>query len=59
MNSKQNFDLIEKEKILIVQITHAPPISWKKTLRNYTESISNLVIQDHHLIKKTSNIIFE
>ena len=56
---KTEFDLIEKEKFLIVQIIHALPISWKEILRNYTESINNLVIQDHHLIKKTSNIILE
>ena len=46
------FDLIENEKIVIVQITHALPDSCKEFLRNYTESIDNLVIQDHHLIKK-------
>ena len=45
-------DLIENEKIVIVQITHALPDSRKEFLRNYTESIDNLVIQDHHLIKK-------
>ena len=49
---KTEFDLIENEKFLIVQITHALPISWKEILRNYTESINNFVIQDHHLIKK-------
>ena len=49
---KTEFDLIEKEKFLIVQITHALPISWKEILRNYTENINNLVFQDHHLIKK-------
>ena len=49
---KTEFDLIENEKFLIVQIIHALPISWKEILRNYTESINNLVIQDHHLIKK-------
>ena len=48
---KTEFDLIEKEKFLIVQITHALPISWKEILRNYTENINNLVFQDHHLIK--------
>ena len=46
------FDLIENEKIVIIQITHALPDSRKEFLRNYTESIDNLVIQDHHLIKK-------
>ena len=56
---KTEFDLIENEKFLILQITHALPISWKEILRNYTESINNLIIQDHHLIKKTSNIILE
>ena len=49
---KIEFDLIEKEKFLIVQITHALPISWKEILQNYTENINNLVFQDHHLIKK-------
>ena len=28
------------------------PLRRIKILRNYTESINNLVIQDHHLIKK-------
>ena len=46
------FDLIENEKFLILQITHALPISWKEILRNYTESINDLVILDHHLLKK-------
>ena len=49
---KVEFDLIENEKFLIAQMTHALPSSWKEILRNYTESINNLVIQDHHLIKK-------
>ena len=31
---KTEFDLIEKEKFLIVQITHALPISWKEILGN-------------------------
>ena len=49
---KTEFDLIENEKFLLVQITHALPISLKEILGNYTESINNLHIQDHHLIKK-------
>ena len=56
---KTEFDLIENEKFLIVQITHALPISWKEILRNYTENINNLVFQGHQLIKKTSNIVLE
>ena len=56
---KTEFDLIENEKFIILQITHALTISWKGILQNYTESINNLAIQDHHLIKKTSNIILE
>ena len=48
---KTEFDLNENEKFLIVQIIHALPILGKEILRNYTESINNLVIQDHHLIK--------
>ena len=49
---KAEFDLIVNKKFRIVQITHALPSSWKEILQNYTESINNLVIQDHHLIKK-------
>ena len=49
---KTEFDLIENEKFLIVQIIHTLPISWKEILRNYTESINSLVIQDHYLIKQ-------
>ena len=49
---EMEFDLIENEKIVIVQITQALPDSCKEFLRNYAESINNLVIQDHHLIKK-------
>ena len=49
---KTEFDLIENEKFIIAQIIHALPILWKEILRNYTESINNLVIPDHHLIKK-------
>ena len=49
---KTEYDLIENGKFLIAQIIHALPISWKEILRNYTESINNLVIQDHHLIIK-------
>ena len=48
---KTEFDLIENEKFIIVQTTHALPISWKEILRNYTERSS--------LDKKTSNIILE
>ena len=48
---KTEFDLIENKNFLILQITHALPILWKEILTNYTESINNLVIQNHHLIK--------
>ena len=50
------FDLIENKKFLIDQITHALRSSWKGILLNYTESINNLVIHDHHLIKKKIQI---
>ena len=49
---KTEFDLIENEKFLIVQITHTLPSSWKEIPRNHTDSINNLVIQDHHLKEK-------
>ena len=51
------FDLIENEKFLVVQIINALPSSRKEILQNYTDSIDNLVIQDHDLIKKTLNIL--
>ena len=47
---KPEFDLIENEKFLIVQIT--------ESISNYTESISNLVIQDHNLIIKHQILSF-
>ena len=56
---KTEFNLIENEKFLIAQITHALPSLWKEILRNYTKIINNLVIQDHHLIIRTSNIFLE
>ena len=49
---KTEFDLIENNKLFIVQIPHALPILWKDILPNYTEGIINLVIQDHHFMKK-------
>ena len=49
---KTEFDLIENEVFLIVQITHVLPSTLNKILQNYTENMSNLVIQDHHVIKK-------
>ena len=49
---KMEFDLIEKEKFVIAQITHALPSLWKEILQNFTESINSLFIQNYHLIKK-------
>ena len=49
---KTEFDLIENEVFLIVQITHVLPSPLNEILQNYTENMSNLVIQDHHVIKK-------
>ena len=47
----QSNQQIKNKKCLIVQITHALPSLWKEILQNYTESINNLVIKDHHLIR--------
>ena len=41
---KAEFDLIENQKILIVQIAHALFNSWKEILQNYTESINTIGI---------------
>ena len=41
-----------KRKIFYCSNHSCPSSSWKEILRNYTESINNLVIQDHYFIKK-------
>ena len=38
---KMEFDLIENEKFLIVQIIHIFLSLWKQIMRNYTEIINN------------------
>ena len=45
---KTEFDVIYNEKLLVVQIIYAVAISGKEILRNYSEKINNLVIQDYH-----------
>ena len=40
---KTKFDLIENQKFIITQIIHTFPNSWKEVLRNYTDSINNLL----------------
>ena len=35
-----------------MQLLHAIPKSWKKDLSDVKENIDNLIIQDHHIIRK-------
>ena len=51
MRRTKNKNEIENERFPIIEITHALPILWNEILRSYTETMNNLVIQDHHLIK--------
>ena len=35
-----------------MQLLHAIPKSWKEDTSNVKENIHNLIIQDHHIIRK-------
>ena len=35
-----------------IQLTHALPREWKKAISTHDGSLEDLLIQDHHLIKK-------
>ena len=56
---KEEFSLHENQKFILMQITDAIPRSWKQVLKNNIENIDNLVIQDHHLLKKKSNFLLK
>ena len=49
---KNEFSLHENQKFTLMQISDAIPRSWKHTLITNVENIDNLVIHDHHLLKK-------
>ena len=49
---KQEYGFYENKKCLFMQLLHAIPKSWKNDISEVKENIDNLVIQDHHIIRK-------
>ena len=49
---KQEYRFHENKRFLFMQLLHAIPKSWKKDLSDVKENIHNLIIQDHHIIRK-------
>ena len=49
---KQEYGFHENKKFLFTQLLHAIPKSWKNDLSDVKENIDNLVIPDHHIIRK-------
>ena len=49
---KQEYRFHENKRFLFMQLLHAIPKSWKEELSNVKENIHNLIIQDHHIIRK-------
>ena len=49
---KQGYRFHENKRFLFVQLLHAIPKSGKKDLSDVKENIHNLIIQDHHIIRK-------
>ena len=49
---KQEYRFHENKRFLFMQLLHVIPKSWKKDLSDVEENIHNLIIQDHHIIRK-------
>ena len=49
---KQEYRFLENKRFLFMQLLHAVPKSWKDDLFKVKENIHNLIIQDHHIIRK-------
>ena len=49
---KQEYGFHENKRFLFMQLLHAIPKSWKEDLSKVKENIHNLIIQDHHIIRK-------
>ena len=49
---RAKLDLDDNKKIYWRQITHAIPRAWKKIFLECGNNISNLIINEHHLIKE-------
>ena len=49
---KQEYRFLENKRFLFMQLLHAIFKSWKEDLFKVKENIHNLIIQDHHIIRK-------
>ena len=49
---EQEYRFLENKRFLFMQLLHAVPKSWKDDLFKVKENIHNLIIQDHHIIRK-------
>ena len=53
---KGKYLLSQNIKLKWLQLTHALPREWKEFISMHDRSLQNLLIQDHHLIKKNQII---
>ena len=49
---KREYGFHENKRILFMQLLHGIPKSWKSDFSDVKENIRNLVIQNHHIIRK-------
>ena len=49
---KLEYGFHENKRFLFMQLLHVISKSWKNDLSDVKENIDNLVIQDHHIIRK-------
>ena len=49
---EQEYRFLENKRFLFMQLLHAVPKSWEDDLFKVKENIHNLIIQDHHIIRK-------
>ena len=54
---QEKYGLANKLKINWIELIHSLPKPWIKQIFIDSGNLINLAIQDHHLIKKTSNIL--
>ena len=56
---KEEFNLTDNMYFKWLQLTHAIPIRWKTNIFDNKDSITNLIVNDHHLIKKCRILLIE
>ena len=49
---RAKLDLDDNRKLYFIQIIHTIPSAWKELFLECGSNISNLIINEHHLIKK-------